>query len=621
LPVHSNALLTERCLRGIAASSDGVPYEVIVVDDASDRATRLLLRSVRGARVLRNRRSLGYLKSTNRGAAEARGRHIVLLNNDTEPRAGWLAALVRRAESAADVGVVAAKLIYPDGALQEAGGIVWRNGEASNFGNRNVAHVPEYDYVREVDYGTAAALLVRADLWREVGGFDVRYAPAYYEDVDLCFAARERGRRVLYEPTAVVVHDEGGTMGTDVEAGAKRYQVINRTKFVERWSDALREQPEGPSQEAAYLASNRCGGPIALVVDHHVPAPDRDAGSLRMWALMESLLDLGWRVILVPDDREPLEPYGRRLKELGVEVLDVAVGLPERIAACGDRLRLAILSRPHVAARYVPMLRGLAPEALIAFDTVDLHHLRERRRLEHAGIEDTRVADAFEQLELAVARSTDVTLVVTEDERRYLGRVVPEVDVEIVPMANEIAADVPGPAGRAGLLFVGGFQHAPNGDAVEWLVEELMPLLWERLPEARLTVVGGNVPAELLELAEPRIEVRGWVEDIEPLLRESLALVAPLRYGAGVKGKITQSMAAGLPVVTTSVGAEGIGATDGQELLIADDADGIVERIAAVHGDPELWDRLSRAGRELAERTCSPRAQRQALERVLARLP
>jgi GT2 family glycosyltransferase len=235
MTVRTGAELTERCLRAILHSGDRVAYEVVIVDDAADTDTRALLDAVDGANVLGNDAQLGYVYSINRGCGAARGRHFVLLDSDTEPQPGWLSALVGRADSADDIGVVTTKLVYPDGTLQEAGGIVWQDGTPGSYGNGHDPTAPEYNCLREVDYGSAAALLVRRELWRAAGGFDELYQPRCFEDVDLCFAARALGWRVLYEPRALAMHAEGG-----------RISMSNRSKFAAKWRNDLREQPARP---------------------------------------------------------------------------------------------------------------------------------------------------------------------------------------------------------------------------------------------------------------------------------------------------------------------------------------------------------------------------------------
>ena len=589
----------------------------MIVDDTADSETKALLEVVDGAQILVNPENLGFLRTINRGVESSRGRYFVVMNNDTEPQPGWLRALVARAEAGDDIGVVAPKFLYPNGSLLEAGGIVWREGVASNYGRDSDPRAPEYNYVREVDYGSGAALLVRSEVWHAAGGFDERFVPGYWEDTDLCFTARQLGWRVMYEPNAVVVHAEGSSMGTDLASGGKRHQLVNQKAFVAKWRETLKEQPSGPSPQRAYHASNRTRGPHVLVIDHKVPSPDRDSGSLRMWHLLEGLLSLGCRISFLPDNGYPQEPYTSQLQAIGIEVLAGEFKLPERVAALRPRLALVIASRPYVAARHLHIIREHAPEALVAYDTVDLHYLREKRRGRQEPKATSGLADGFRELEVALARATDVTVVVSEEEGRHLAEIAPDVSVRVVPNANEVPVNVPGPEGRSGLLFVGYFQHSPNVDAAFYLVHEVMPRVWRHRRDAVLTLVGSEMTPELKALESDRIEVAGWVHDLQPLLDNSLALVAPLRYGAGVKGKVTQSLAAGLPVVTTTIGAEGLQAGDGVELQIADDPDDFARRVVALHDDPALWLKLSANGQDLARRLWSPAVQRAAVKRLL----
>jgi GT2 family glycosyltransferase len=254
IPTHNGVGHLNVCLRSLREtlpnSFDG---EVIVVDDGSDDEMQALLEhwqsSMRQLKTIRNPENLGFVASTNVGARAANGDVLIFLNDDTIPQPGWLQALLRIFRERPDAGAVGGKLIYPDGRMQEAGNFVFSDGSAANFGRDDwMIDSPLYNYVRDVDYCSAALLATPSDLFSEIGGFDKRYEPGYYEDTDYCFEVRRHGRRVYYQPESLVVHSEGGTGGTDLKSGAKRFQVVNRDKFAEKWKDALAEQPKRPGQ-------------------------------------------------------------------------------------------------------------------------------------------------------------------------------------------------------------------------------------------------------------------------------------------------------------------------------------------------------------------------------------
>ncbi|MEO7755777.1 MAG: glycosyltransferase family 2 protein, partial [Dokdonella sp.] len=425
-PVYNKIAFTTACLRSIVAHAGATSFEVIVVDDGSSDRTAQRLADVGGIRNVRNAQNLGFIGSCNAGAAVARGEYVLFLNNDTVVTHGWLEALVACIEHAPDAGLVGAKLVYPDGRLQEAGGIIFNDGSGWNYGRFEDPDDTRFGFRREVDYCSGAAILLRRDLFTQLGAFDTRYTPAYYEDTDLAFAVRAAGLKVYVEPASVVVHFEGITSGTDTASGTKRYQIINHEKFAAKWKDALVRQP-APGSPIALAATHRAKKRV-LIVDATTPQPDHDAGSVRMVNLMRVLGELGYQVSFMPENRAWTARYTPALQALGVEAL-YAPYVADPVALFRERGRefdLVILSRHYVAASYVGLARLYAPQAKLAFDTVDLHYLREQRAAELAGSADpARQAAATRAQELKLIRECDLTLVVSSAEKELLARDAP----------------------------------------------------------------------------------------------------------------------------------------------------------------------------------------------------
>ncbi len=509
-------------------------------------------------------------------------------------------------------------MLYPDGRLQEAGGVVFADGSGWNYGKFESPDDPRFAYLRDCDYVSGAAIAIPRALFAQVGGFDTRYAPAYYEDTDLAFAVRAAGKRVLYQPAARVIHVEGATAGTDPNAGMKAYQTRNRARFADARSDALqRHLPADTLPTPALLHRHQRQ---ILIVDAQTPRPDHDSGSLRLVNLMRLLREEGAHVVFVPAYGHRSEPYAQRLQHLGVEVWhDPFLGkLPAWLREHGPRFDAAMLSRHYIASELLPLLQRHAPQAKRIFDTVDLHYLRERRGAEVA--QDAALARSAERtraLELDVIAKSDVTLVVSEIERDLLRTDAPNANVEVLSNLHRVAGPGKAFAERHDLVFVGGFRHPPNVDAVRWFVAEVWPAVHARKPELRFHCIGSDTPPEIEALhAHNGVIVHGHVADIAPYMDGCRIAVAPLRYGAGVKGKINLSMAHGQPVVATACAVEGMHLREGIDALVADTPSAFADAILRAYDDERLWNTLARNGLDSVAQHFSLDAARETVRRV-----
>ncbi len=618
IPAHGQVGLTLRCLGSIAAAQTSVPYEVLVVDDGSDPPLAEALSTIQGLRIDRNARRRGFVQAANRGARSAQGQFLVFLNNDTVVTDGWLDALWKRATSDEEIGLVGAQLVSPTGLVQEAGAIVWNDGSATNYGRGLHPEAPSVSYAREVDYCSAACLLVNRALFEELGEFDSIYAPGYYEDVDLAFAARARGFHVYYEPAARVYHEEGGTAGTDPAVGMKRSQESNRSRFAERWSRALEQQPN--RTVGVDVAKDRAFSRRILVVDHRMPTPNRDAGSHRLVQILEELMLLGWRPTLAPYDLIDSESDRHKLEALGVEVLrEPFVDHLDRYLRVQEQGPDAvILSRLGVAHRLAKIVRRRCPNARLIFDTVDLKSVRDQREAELMDdVKLRRRAEQSRSQELEVIDTVDVTLVTSRVERDYLKTQKRDAFISVVPTCYPIVQPELSFQRRAGALFIGGFQHQPNVDGLGWFLSEVLPKVRRLSPTFQLHVVGADPPPSLTLFASDQVVFHGFVADVSSFFQRSRMSIAPLRYGAGLKGKVHQSLAHGLPCVATPIAAEGLGLMPAVHVALAATADAFADGVLQLGSNIDLWQRLSVEGQQHVKRYFSEHVLRAGLAEAL----
>jgi GT2 family glycosyltransferase/glycosyltransferase involved in cell wall biosynthesis len=618
VPVYNNAAVTRLCIDSIFENTRDVDFEVIVVDDGSEPDSATRLRELDGVRVVRNPTNVGFIKACHRGADEAAGEYLVFLNNDTLVHAGWLAALMEAFQYAPPVGLVGAKLLYPDGRLQEAGGIIWRDGTAWNYGRGDDPNRPKYCYVRDVDYCSGACIVVPRELFFEIGRFDERYCPAYYEDVDLAFKMRAAGQRVLYAPHSRVTHHEGWTSGTDERAGVKSYQLVNQAKFRAKWSEPL--EHHGAPGILPDLEKDRGSLRRVLVIDHYVLMPDQAAGDLRMFNLMRILRGLGCTVTFIGSNLAYSKKYVPPLERAGIEVLyhPHIQSVESHLKENGKFYDVVLVSRPTVARDHLAAVRRYCPRAQVIYDTVDLHHLREARQ---AGLQsDANLAHAameHRNEELSFVELADVTFVVSEAERSVLRSEKADAVVEIVPTLYEIhGCSIPFDL-RRDLLFIGGFDHPPNADAMLFFTESVFPIVRERLEGVRLYIVGSNPRPEVRKLAARDVVVTGYVPDVSPFFKCARVFVAPLRFGAGISGKIHHSLSYGLPVVSTSLAAEGLGLEDGVSALIANSPEEFADAVVRLYETQKTWEELSANGLRHVQDHFSFETVRENLARIL----
>ncbi len=600
IPVHNKFSVTYDCLKSIQTALPDRAFEIIIVDDNSSDETLLASLVLHGSiKVLRNKGNLGFVLTCNAGAATARGRYLLFLNNDTLVKPGWLDALVDTFEQVPNVGIAGSRLLFPDGSLQEAGGIIWRLGDGWNWGRGRDPSDPAFSYLRDADWVSGAALMIEHELFNDLNGFDELFVPAYYEDTDLAFRVRALGKRVVMQPASEVIHLEGVSNGTDTAGtGLKRYQVVNHKKFYQRWKHVLtshRLNAEQPELEAERQVHKR-----AYFIDDSVPTPDQDAGSNAAFEHMKALQALGYKVTFLPaDNMAPIPPYTGNLQKLGIECLHYPFfwSVEEVFRKARVAPNLVYLHRFSNASKYATMARRYFPKCRIVYNVADLHFLRMEREAElDPTITSPEQASQQRLVEMQAMQGVDNVIVHSPTEAALLHAADPRIAVSVVPWTVQ-PRPTPIPfAQRTGAAFIGSFGHPPNGDAVRHYISDIAPGLRARAPEIVTYIAGSKMPDEFARLQVPGVVPVGFVPVLADLLYQLRCTVVPLRYGAGIKGKVLESFAHGLPCIMSEIAAEGLELEGDLAWLVAHSAEEFMEKIILVHRDEGLNQRLAEAG-------------------------
>jgi GT2 family glycosyltransferase len=620
--LYNQAGLSLLCLQALAELHDP-GLELIIVDNASSDRMPQLLSRIHGAKLLRQSENLGFLRAVNLAAAQARGKYLLLLNNDAVVFPETIARAVARLDAEPDAGAVGGPILLWDGRLQEAGSIVWNDGSCLGYGRGESPDAGPYRYLRDVDYCSGAFLMVRRALFERLGRFDEVFAPAYYEESDFCVRLWEAGHRIVYDPAVRVRHFE---FASDAGSGrALALQVRNRERFVSRHPAFLTARP-APDVANLLQARERLapGTRRVLFIDDRVPLPWLGQGYPRAASFVRSLVDAGAAVTHYPLQfpHEDWNDVYQALPERCEVMLDHGLarigGFLEARAGLYDTI---VVSRPHnmevidaIRARQPAWFQGCR----VVYDAEALFSLRDIEKARVLGAapppeEQQRMIDA----EMALARGADGIVTVSEAEARHFreaGHARVHVlghAVEPCPTANDFGL-------RRGFLFVGaiGADDTPNTDSLLWFVRECWPELARALGDkARLDIVGPCDSESVRALASTSIRVHGRVEDLAPFFERARVFIVPTRFAAGIPHKAHEAAARGLPMVVSPL----IGQQLGWKEHVPAGATPTEFSAACVrlHQDAAQWLACRAALLRAVEQDCSPAAFAAAAARVV----
>lgn len=611
IPAQADADTLHRCLLALREAGADRRADIVLLDLATGggHAAALMPSLVRNVQLLSPKAGGGLAECLEELARSARGELIGLIDPGVTVAPGWLDEMVATMAREPQAGLVAGKLVGADGLVRHAGLLSGADGLPHIIGLHDDASLPEFGFLREVDGVGALAFVVRRALLGQPDGLQPParrpVSPSAFSGhdagcivLDLCLRLRMAGHAVMVQPQALA------TCSDQMELSGR---IADLT---------------GPADDAAQLRqiwfeTGRAPAPVrfvghALVIDNDMPRPDRDAGSVAALEQMQLLRRLGYRVSFAPAaSGRKHDPAADQLQAQGIELVGTPhfASITDYLASHGRKLSLVQIYRHMNAAMFIDRVREMAPQARLVFSPADLHHVREMRHATVAGLpRSAAAARETREQELLCVRHADATILTSDYEMSLLA---PEVEPGRLRLLRWITRPVPSPRGfteRSGLCFVGNYRHGPNVDGMLWFVECVMPRLRARRPGLILHIAGSEMTDEIRALAAPDVKVHGWVEDLTEMLAQVRLSVAPLRFGAGFKGKVAMSLAHGVPVVGTTIAMEGTGLLDGQGVVIADDAEAFADHVLRLHDDADWWECLSATGIDRCTALYSPEA-------------
>ena len=604
IPVHNNFRYTYNCISSILKARPIVPYEIIIGNDMSKNSAKIIEQYVKNIIIHNNNNKNNYFMTCNEVAQFSRGKYILFLNNDTKVHKEWLISLLKLIESDKKIGMVGSKLIFPNGKIQEAGGIVWNNGEYFRFGNGHFFDLPEYNYVKEVDYISGVSILIRKSIWDKIGGFDKRYIPAFYGDIDFAFELRKNGYKVMYQPKSVVEYDEKVSKRNNLSSGIKKYQIINKKKFVEKWKNDLKYQKEKGNN---FLSRDR-GYNRIFVIDSIIPNYNKNAGYRCTFMYLNLFKEIGLQVTFLPNDFQKVEPYTTILQQKGIEVLygdwyqkNIENWLKNNL----KYFNFVYLQKPEIGQKYIDLIRQHFSRKIFYF-AHDMHYIRLSREYNITHDEKKlELSKMLKKIEMDIFSKVDIIHVVGNYEYQILKEKFDKKIIRNIPIyiydkqLTNIEKDF---SKRKDLIFVGGFLHSPNKDAVLWFSQYIYPKIVDRFQDMIWHIVGSNIPDEIIKLESKNIKIEGFLsdEDLYSLYQKCRIAIVPLRFGAGVKGKIVEAAYNQIPIVTTSIGGEGLDNSLGA-FIIEDDAEKMAEIIIKLYVDYSKLKQMSDSGKKFIE--------------------
>ena len=601
LVLWNQAELTLACMKTLHSQDNG-SIEVLIVNNASSDATAQLLSMINGVRVITNAESMVFFKAVNMAAHQAHGQYLLLVSNAAVVRHGSIQQAITRIESAPNIGAVGGRVILPDGLLQEAGSMVWQDGTCSGYKRGELPDTNEAMFVRDVDYCSGVFLLTPTELFCQMGGFDVKDALAYYEEIDYCMRLWKRGLRVVYDPAVVVDHFEYGSAAANEQAICQ--MEVDRNKFISTHIDFLAKYHNYSVKNILYARMNKKYKGRVLFMDDRVPLKNLGAGYPRAKSILQTITENGWFITFYPLNQPNLVDDWQDIYKAipdTIEVIRGGYGINKLERFLTDRAGyydVLFISRPSNMMKINKLYNktpGLFSGLKIIYDAEAIWSIREIQRLkiQRKSIPEKVAAKCIDN-EVALAKVSHTILAVSNQEAQYFKNARYN-DVHVLGHALAANPTRKKFEERKDILFVGRMEEdgTPNVDSAMWFTSEVLPLInADRKERVKLYLIGKNGAKALRKINSPDVVLLGAIDDLTDWYNNFRIFVAPTRFAAGIPLKVLEASAHGIPVVLTPILAKQMSWRHEQEVLVGDTAAEFAGQCKRLYNDKELWQQL-----------------------------
>lgn len=606
IPAYNNFVEVAVCIESIASFASSTNYSIIVADDASPDFNFSLFGVLPGVRVVRNSTNCGYIENVNRAAAGISTPYLLTLNQDVVVCPGWLDEMVAEMERDARNAIVGPRVLDHEFKILEAGALIFQDAHAMHRGRRSIPDIPRFAYSRNVDYVSGCALLIRTDIWERLGGLDVQYKPAYYDDVDLCLRAHALGLRVRYAPLSCVIHFEGTSMGKNVaeQDSLKSYQLVNQSKIAAVHQRVLSTHTDIHKNEQ--LDSHFSAGVKIVCVFDTMPHANRDGGSVDFDLIVQYLTSLDFQVAALfnrkisPQDSLLWRANGVLCEELASSYGKQLVAEADIVFSFGTMVGVRLSKADLSSKKWIHHTSDIATRRLHAMNELFKDQPNVSAEASRWFLGMPRDEKEMWEIEKSTLERPSTTLFVTEHDLQYArdnGAVGNFVHFPILKGGPD-TNDVPLPLQDVTVGFVGSFLHSPNSDAVEYFLRDIWPSVYEQVPTARFLIWGSGIkPNQIAYWSTlPGVEIRGWFATWEEVVSQTRVLVSPLRFGAGMKHKVVSTLIFGRPVIGTCTSFEGFDVRHLSNKVMTDDPQLLLESTVEILQSDEACTQALREG-------------------------